>query len=128
MVDPEELIWRCSAEKMALEISQNSQENTCARVSFLIKLQALGLYSTHDPNYSKLMTRLRLKLNHLNEHNFNHYFKDCVNPVNMEVGPVSYFFSALLLCNRYSKNTCLLNNSHLMETFWIILTSLRNIV
>ena len=26
-----------------LEISQNSQENTCARVFFLIKLQALGL-------------------------------------------------------------------------------------
>ena len=28
---------------MFLEISQNSQENTCARVSFLIKLKALGL-------------------------------------------------------------------------------------
>ena len=28
---------------MFLEISQNSQENTCARVSFLIKLQASGL-------------------------------------------------------------------------------------
>ena len=27
------------------EISQNSQKNTCARVSFLIKLQALGLYN-----------------------------------------------------------------------------------
>ena len=27
---------------MFLEISQNSQENTCARVSFLIKLQALN--------------------------------------------------------------------------------------
>ena len=29
-------------EKVFLEISQNSQENTCARVSFLIKLQALA--------------------------------------------------------------------------------------
>ena len=29
-------------EKMFLEISQNSQENTCARVSFLTKLQASG--------------------------------------------------------------------------------------
>ena len=27
-------------EKVFLEISQNSQKNTCARVSFLIKLQA----------------------------------------------------------------------------------------
>ena len=33
---------RCSIKKVFLEISQNSQENTCARVSFLIKLQALG--------------------------------------------------------------------------------------
>ena len=31
---------RCSVKKMFLEISQNSQGNTCARVSFLIKLQA----------------------------------------------------------------------------------------
>ena len=29
---------RCSMKKVFLEISQNSQENTCARVSFLIKL------------------------------------------------------------------------------------------
>ena len=30
----------CSAKKVFLKISQNSQENTCARVSILIKLQA----------------------------------------------------------------------------------------
>ena len=29
-------------EKVFLEISQNPQENTCARVSFLIKLQTKG--------------------------------------------------------------------------------------
>ena len=29
-------------EKSVIEISQNSQENTCARVSFLIKLQVLA--------------------------------------------------------------------------------------
>ena len=31
---------RCSVKKVFLQISQNSQENTCARVYFLIKLQA----------------------------------------------------------------------------------------
>ena len=31
---------RCSVKKCSIEISQNSQENTCARDSFLIKLQA----------------------------------------------------------------------------------------
>ena len=30
----------CSVEKVFLEILQNPQENTCARVLFLIKLQA----------------------------------------------------------------------------------------
>ena len=36
----EAVVQRCSVKKVFLEISQNSQENTCARVSFLIKLQA----------------------------------------------------------------------------------------
>ena len=34
------VLWK----KVFLEISQNSQENTCARVSFLIKLQASGTF------------------------------------------------------------------------------------
>ena len=34
---------RCSVKKVFLEILQNSQENTCARDSFWIKLQAWGL-------------------------------------------------------------------------------------
>ena len=39
----EAVIRRFSIRKMFLEILQNSYENTCARASFLIKLQALGL-------------------------------------------------------------------------------------
>ena len=39
----EAVVQRCSVKKVFLEISQNSQENTCARVSFLIKLQGSGL-------------------------------------------------------------------------------------
>ena len=35
----EAVIRRCSVKKVFLEILQNSQKNTCARVSFLIKLQ-----------------------------------------------------------------------------------------
>ena len=38
----ETIAQRCSVKKMFLEISQNSPENTCARVSILIKLQASG--------------------------------------------------------------------------------------
>ena len=39
MFRTEVVVPRWSLEKLFLEISQNSQENTCARVSFLIKLQ-----------------------------------------------------------------------------------------
>ena len=36
----EAVVQRCSVKKVFLEISQNSQKSTCARVSFLIKLLA----------------------------------------------------------------------------------------
>ena len=36
----EAVAQRCSVKNVFSGISQNSQENTCARVSFLIKLQA----------------------------------------------------------------------------------------
>ena len=39
----EAVTWRCSVKKEFLKISQNSQEKTCVRVSFLIKLQNSGL-------------------------------------------------------------------------------------
>ena len=35
----EAVVQSCSVKKIFLETPQNSQENTCARVSFLIKLQ-----------------------------------------------------------------------------------------
>ena len=41
--DAEAVVLRCPVKKVFLKISQNSQENTCARVSLLIKLQASGL-------------------------------------------------------------------------------------
>ena len=37
--NPEAATGGVLCKKLFLEISQNSQENTCARVSFLIKLQ-----------------------------------------------------------------------------------------
>ena len=37
----EVVTWMCSVKKMLSKISQNSQKNTCVRVSLLIKLQAL---------------------------------------------------------------------------------------
>ena len=39
---------RCSIRKVFLKILQNSQENTCIGVSFLIKLQAYGLEFSYE--------------------------------------------------------------------------------
>ena len=39
VLNTEAVAQMCSVKKVFLEISQNSKENTCARVSFLIKLQ-----------------------------------------------------------------------------------------
>ena len=36
---PEAVIRRCSVKKVFLKISQNSEENSCVAVSFLIKLK-----------------------------------------------------------------------------------------
>ena len=40
--DKEAVAKECSGKKVFLKISQNSQENICVVVSFLIKLQAWG--------------------------------------------------------------------------------------
>ena len=41
-----------------------------------LSLQERSLFSTHDPTGAKLLTKLRLKFSHLNEHKFRHNFKD----------------------------------------------------
>ena len=44
----EPVALKCSVKKVFFKISQNSQENTCARVSFLINLQASAADSGTD--------------------------------------------------------------------------------
>ena len=39
----EAVAQRCSVKKVFLEISWNTQENTCVKASFLIKLQAFDM-------------------------------------------------------------------------------------
>ena len=47
LIKLEAVVRRCSVKNLFLEILQNSQENTCARVSFLTKLQASGMSTIH---------------------------------------------------------------------------------
>ena len=47
----------------------------------LIRPKCNDTYGIHNPTGLKLLTRLRLGLSHLNDHRFNHNFKDCINPL-----------------------------------------------
>ena len=74
----EAVAQRCSVKKVFLEISQNSQENTCARISFLIKVQASGL------NFAKFLKALfptehlrRLPLKQVQHTPKFHYLSQC---------------------------------------------------
>ena len=49
-----------SRKKVLLEISQNSQENTCARVSFLIKLKLRSLQRTPLAAASEMFLKVSL--------------------------------------------------------------------
>ena len=37
------------------------------------------IYNMFNPKGLKYLTRLRLRLSHLNEHQFKHNFQDCIN-------------------------------------------------
>ena len=55
----EAVVQRCSIKKVLIKFLQNSQENTCARVSFLIKLQTWKLWHRCFPgNFAKFLGAL----------------------------------------------------------------------
>ena len=54
VVGPDAVAWSCSLKKVFLKNLQNSQEKTCARVSFLIKLLCRSTYwFLYDGNISR---------------------------------------------------------------------------
>ena len=58
MKSAEAVVQRCSVKQVFLEISQNLQESSCARVSFLIKLTLLKKrpWHRHFPvNFAKFL-------------------------------------------------------------------------
>ena len=57
--------WACSTKKLSLKISQNSRENTCAIVSFLVKLQVcFYIWCSRIGIEIKLNHEWKLELNH----------------------------------------------------------------
>ena len=74
------------------------------------------VYDLHNPLGLRLLTRLRLGLSHLNEHKFNHNFKNCVNPLctcSLEIESASHFF---LHCDHYNNiRSTLLNKLNSLD-------------
>ena len=58
-------------------------------------------YNIHDPKRLKLLTRLRLGLSHLGDHEFRYNFQDCVSPMcsyGQDFEVITHF---LLHCPKY---------------------------
>ena len=63
-----------------------------------------SLFGIHDPTGAKLLNRLRLNFSHLNEHKFQHGFRDTLKPLcdcNSEVETTSHY---LLRCHLFSND------------------------
>ena len=71
-------------------------------------LKQKSLFAMHNPAGIKLLSRLRLKFSHLNEHKFRHNFKDALSPIcdcDSETETTDHFFLALpVFCNKQTKN------------------------
>ena len=70
------VVRMCSVKTVFLEISQNSQENTCARDSFLIKLQTQ--HKCFPINIAKFL-RTAFFIEHLRKLIFKAMFETCQN-------------------------------------------------
>ena len=78
---------------------RNSKSLNIFKTSILSEKKEKFLFSIHDPLDAKLLTRLRLKFSHLNEHKLRHGFNDTINPMcacGMEVETTEHF---LWRCN-----------------------------
>ena len=81
------------------------------RMINLIRHKGNDTYGIHNPTGLKLLNRLRLGLSHLNDHKFNHNFKECINLLcscSLSVENNVHFF---LHCHHFSlQRQILLNN------------------
>ena len=81
------------------------------RMLNLIRPKCNETYGIHNPTGLKLLIRLRLGLSHLNDHKFNHNFRDCINPLcscSLSVQNNVHFF---LHCHHFSlQRQTLMNN------------------
>ena len=108
-----------------LDISLRKPENI-KRFKPMLKdffnLKQKSLFAIHDPAGVKLLSRLRLKFSHLNEHKFRHDFKDALSAMcdcSSETETTDHF----LLCCPFIA----INRQKLLNDLLKIDPSLRNL-
>ena len=108
-----------------LDISLRKPENI-KRFKPMLKdffnLKQKSLFAIHDPAAVKLLSRLRLKFSHLNEHKFRHDFKDALSAMcdcSSETETTDHF----LLCCPFIA----INRQKLLNDLLKIDPSLRNL-
>ena len=109
----------CSVKKVFLKISQNSEENTCTRVSFLIKLKASGLqlYKKRDSSTGFFLRILRIFYKHLLVQNTS---GGCFYTITVWVA--RYFYLASDSSSQLFSNHLLVNSEILSKTVFILLS------
>ena len=81
------------------------------RILNLIRPKSNETNRIHNPTGLKSLTRIRLGLGHLNDHKFNHNFRDCINLLcscSLNVKNNVHFF---LHCHHFSLQKQTLMNS-----------------
>ena len=81
------------------------------RMLNLIRPKCNKTYRIHKPTGLKSLTHQRFQLSHLNDHKFNHNFRDCINPLclcSLSIENNIHFF---LHCHHFSlQRHTLMNN------------------
>ena len=75
-----------------------------------IRTSGNSVFRCHNPKGVKLLTRLRLGLSHLWEHNFKHGFLDLLNPVCSCGHNIEMSTHFLLHCSNYSNERLIFLN------------------
>ena len=82
--------------------TRNAKSINIFKKSILREKKENSLFSICDPVGVKLLTRLRLKFSHLNEHKFRHGFNDTINPICACGNEIETTEHYLLRCHSYS--------------------------
>ena len=101
---------------MFLQICQNSQENTCTRVSFLVKLQACGTFFTEHHKATASILREGKRLNQIEISIISKLDKENNNNNNNNKRKCSYIFDFLIVALILSLYYIILYYIHYVQT------------